>query len=130
MKIVTNYKLQITSFLFLAILLFPVFVFAQADQSIWAKGIVPCKGLDCSVCDVFELVSRLIRLLWSGAALVGTVAFMYGGFLYWRGKPAEAKKVLTNVVIGIAIAFLAWIGIDTIIKLLITQRFTGPAAEL
>lgn len=103
---------------------------AKEDQSIWTEGIVPCKGLDCNACDAFKLVSKGLNLLWSGAALVGAAMLMYGGFLYFVNKPAEAKKVLTNTVIGIALAFLAWIGIDTIIKLLVSQKFSGGAAEV
>ena len=93
-KLIKITTIVLLLFLFI---LFPAQLFAQ-DQSIWSDGIVPCKGLDCSVCDVFKLVSNLIRLVWSGAALVGTVAFMYGGFLYWRGEQKRKNPSITPFV--------------------------------
>ena len=127
-------------FLFCIFLAGTVILAAQAQTGgsanppatdVFTQGIVPCKGIDCSACDIFTLILNLLSVVWRGAALIGTFMFMYAGFYFLKNDPGKGRKIMTATVVGICIAFGAWLGIDTFIKLLANQDFgSGKAAEI
>lgn len=105
--------------------------------SILERGIVPC-GRDpnnpanpsetarpCTACDLFKLILNLIKFVWEFSLVAGTFMLMWGGWFYLTNKPDKGKKIMTNTVIGIVIALVAWLAIDTILKLVIKGGFGG-----
>ena len=109
--------------------LFLVFIFQFTPLSTRAVefegGIIPanCRtGCPCTLCDLYQLSLNIIDFLLYGISLpVAAAMLAWGGLkmLTSAGNPTaitEAKKILTNAVIGIILAFLAW---------LIIAYFTG-----
>lgn len=102
--------------------LFSVFV-AQA-----AEGLVPCgPGLSTPECkwnDLLKLAKRIIdfaiyNLVFPISAVMIVVG---GGFIMTAGgstsRVTKGKEILTAAIVGLLIALLSWLIIDTIIKIL------------
>lgn len=104
---------------------------AQADTDASQGGLVPlnCQGgagqpCPCTLCDLYELGKRIINfLLYAVSIPIAALAFLYGGvrMLTSQGNPnaiTEGKAAITNAVIGLALAFFAWIILSTILTTL------------
>lgn len=117
----------------LALTLFLIFTFQFIPISTRAVefegGIIPatCRtGCPCTLCDLYQLSLNIIDFLLYGISLpIAAVMLAWGGLkmLTSAGNPTaitEGKKILTNAVIGIILAFLAWLIINA---LLITLGF-------
>lgn len=136
--------LAIFSLLFASGYLFfiPLVVLANGDSSGGSQsgGFVPCGNIKnaqgviqnpCETCHVFVLGQNILNfLLYSISIPIATLAIIYAGFLMVipgasSARLEKGKKVLTNTLIGIAIVFFAWLGIDTIIKILAGQNLLG-----
>lgn len=78
----------------------------------------------CQTCHLFVLGQNILNFVWNFIAIpIATLALIYAGFLMVipigsTDRLTKGRKVLTNTLIGIAIVFFAWLGIDTIIKVL------------
>lgn len=88
------------------ILLVPFFIYAQ--------GLVPCQGINCSLCSFFELFIRIFDFIKALVPVFAIGLIMYGGFLYITsagssGALTKAKSILLNTVIGVAIFYSAYI---------------------
>ncbi len=100
------------------LLLTPIFVFGDK------KGLIPCSGIDCELCHIFELLSNLISfLLISIVPPVAALLFVFGGVKMLTaggdaGKVNDAKKLMTNVVIGLVIVYSAHLLISGLLKVL------------
>ncbi|MEZ4200671.1 MAG: pilin [Candidatus Paceibacterota bacterium] len=86
-------------------------------------GLVPCSGPDCTFNDVVRLANRVINFLVQLLVVLGTIALVISGFklVTSGGDQAameSAKKMFTNVVIGLIIVLAAWLIIDTVLKML------------
>jgi hypothetical protein len=131
----------------------PYFTWAQnfpgeslGERSVTNQGFIPCgniKNADgiiqnpCEVCHIFVLGQNILNFLWWSISIpIATLALIYAGFLMIipgasSTRLEKGKKVLTNTLIGIAIVFFAWLGIDTIIKILAGQNLTsGEPAQI
>lgn len=101
----------------------------------------------CSICDLLKLLEKAFNFIWKFLTVpIATVMLLYGGFLMvlpsFTGNTNQAtkgRKVLLNTVIGIAIVFFAWIGVDSILKIMagggnywdnITSVQLGPWNEM
>ncbi len=120
--------------LFVALIALPVFVFANGDSDATCKGLVPCGckgGPPCNACHFVQLFQNILNFLWYKISLpIAAAMFAYGGFLMVvaSAKPAtfeKGKKILLNTVIGVAIVFFAWLGVDTIMKLFGSKLIAG-----
>lgn len=122
----------VTTIVLLAILALFASPFANA------QGLVPCGGTGeppCSPCHIFVLVQNIYNfIIFKLAPPIAALMFVYGGFLmvvpgFGGEKSAAAltkgKKVITNTLIGLAIIFFAWLGVDTIIKILVGKQDVG-----
>ena len=108
------------------------------------SGLVPCGILgtedvtiarQCNICDLVTLLQKLLNEIWWYLTIpIAALMFTYGGFLMFfpgiggektAGSYAKGQKVITNVIIGICIAFFAWLGVDTTIKLLGGKFYAG-----
>ena len=96
----------------------PLFISAQG-------GLVPCKGTDCTFCDLIKLVENIVNFLWSLAAVVAGAMLVYGGFIMMtaggdQGKVKEGKGIITQALIGFIIMFVAWILINLVLSVIAT----------
>ena len=106
-----------------------------ASAAVIPKQIVPeaCTlgGSGCTLCHMGELVINLTNFLMYGVALPATVVLVAaGGIILLISGASETrrtlgKKILTSTIIGVIIIFIAWLGVDTIIKIL-----TGGTQQL
>ena len=111
--------------------LMPLLLFAQHGVG---GGIVPCGGAGqpgCDLCQFVTLVNNLVQFLWFYLMLpAGIIGLMVCGFylLTAGGNPekiSKGKKAFWGVIIGLLIAFAAWLIIDTILRALLNASF-GP----
>ncbi len=77
-------------------------------------GLVPCHGIDCSLCGFFELFVNIFDYVALMVPVLGAGLVAYGGYLYIisRDNPGaltKAKSVLLNTVIGIAIFYASYV---------------------
>lgn len=84
-----------------------------------------CGALDaCTVCDLFVLVQNILNFLWKYITVPLAALFLaYGGVLWilpYLGGSAKmmerGKKVIQQALAGVLIVLVAWLAIDTIIK--------------
>src|SRR3989344_686760 len=109
-----------------AFILFSQPVFASTDSA----ALVTCglKGMKpCEACEVFLLIQNVLNFIWYSVTLwVAILMFLYGGILMMVSAFAggetrlheRGKKIITNTIIGVVIVFVAWLGIDFVIKTL------------
>jgi len=100
--------------------------------------IVPCgrEGTPvCDLCHLWELASNIINFISFNLALpLAVFLFVISGLiLLFSGGVEEriklAKSIFTNVIIGIAIIFVSWLFIDTLIKTIATEE-TGVGYKI
>ncbi|MDP2669326.1 MAG: hypothetical protein Q8P07_05900 [bacterium] len=96
-----------------------------------AAGLVPCVNAPCTPCDIWPLAKNIVWfVLFQLAIPVLTVALLTGGvmILVSAGNQSlreKGKATIWNGVIGILIAFTAYLVISTIITTLAEGRFTA-----
>lgn len=109
----------------------PAIAFAQTGPT---NGIVPCGygGLpSCDLCQLYVLAKNGVDFMLFDLILpVAIIALLIGGIflLASRGNPQmmeTGKKAITNTVMGVIIAFAAWLIIATIANTLGYTGFTG-----
>ena len=89
----------------------------------YALPLVPCgtEFVPCTPCHLFTLADRIIDFVLKGLALPILVIALLAGGIVWvtaSGNPAQiekGRKILTSSLVGIFIAFGAWLIVDTII---------------
>ncbi len=100
-----------------------------------AAGLVPCGGTGqdpCTPCFIWVLLDKIINLMLYLALPILIIVFVIGGFKFVIGSSdpkqiEEAKKLLSAGIIGIFIAFLGWLIVDTIVKTLAADGAFTPA---
>lgn len=96
-----------------------------------AAGLVPCVNAPCTPCDVWPLAKNIVWFaLFQLAIPVLTVALLVGGVMILvsagnQSTLTKGKALIWNGVIGILIAFTAYLVISTIIATLAEGRFTA-----
>ncbi|MEK9150823.1 MAG: hypothetical protein AAB411_01900 [Patescibacteria group bacterium] len=120
-------KFKFLIFVFLSTILTFSFSTAEAD-------IVPCKGLECAqygFCGFGMLGKNVIDfMLYTLVIPIAAVMIVYGGIMMMiaggnESKFASGRSAATAAVTGLVIALLAWLIIDTIIKVT-TGGSLGP----
>jgi hypothetical protein len=105
----------------------PFFVFAQ--NAALPKQIVPCTGVNCTVCDLATLAQNIINTGIFVFVFFSAMMFAYAGFLYLTNEAIqgqnEAKSIFKNVVIGLIVLLSAWLLVDTLMKAVLGGSF-GP----
>ena len=98
----------------------PLLTTAQLGPIPISEGIVPpsCQGSVCNLCQLYELGQRLVRFMLFNIA-VPLAAVALGTLLVTAGGSEErqtmGRKALTSTVVGLFIAFAAWIVINTLL---------------
>ena len=118
--------------LFIAALLFGAGGFLLDSVAQAQSGLVPCgHGAPCDLCDLYVLVKNIIDFILLKFILpVAVISLLIGGILILtsRGNPSQlqtGKAALYNTVIGIIIAFAAWLLISTLLSTLGFKNFNG-----
>ncbi len=87
-------------------------------------GIVPCGGEGenpCTFCYLFVLLNNIIKfLLIDLVPPIAVLMLVVGGIMYFFGGPNpsalnKAMGIMKSVVIGLVIAYTAWIVVNTIL---------------
>lgn len=106
---------------------FPFFVFGQ--NAGLPKQIVPCTGVNCTVCDLATLAQNIINTGIFVFVFFSAMMFAYAGFLYLTneaiGGQNEARSIFKNVAIGLVVLLSAWLLVDTLMKAVLGGSF-GP----
>lgn len=116
-------------------------VFLLAIPATTAAAIIPpeCRfgGSGCTICHMAVGIINLTNFLMKDIAFPAAVLLVtVGGIMLLVSGPSEprrtlAKQILTSTVIGLIIILLAWIGVDTIIKVLTGSfNFGGEPGSL
>lgn len=92
--------------------------------------IVPCDGVNCTVCDVAQLSQNILNTGIFIAVFFSAVLFAWAGWkVLTSGGDSEqyssGKRIFTNVIVGLVIILAAWLLIDTLMKTLTNGSF-GP----
>ena len=132
--------------LFLLLTLAPFFVHAAEEP------LVPCDNTlktdkatgestvahPCGVCEVFTLSQKVLNFIyWKISAPIAALMFLWAGLLIVSGGVSgntgsyqTGWKIMKNTLLGLAIVFVAWLAIDTIIKLAQGKVDTGGPAQI
>lgn len=110
---------------------FPVVAIAQTSGSNFTVFKIPsdCNTRECTWIDFVALGNEIIDFAVYIAIIGATIAFTVAGFkmIMNNGKPneiIEAKKMITNAVVGIIITLTGWLIIDFILDgLLVKSEF-------
>lgn len=94
-------------------------------------GLVPCNGLDCSLCDLLVLIKNVINFL-LGAIFAIAAAFVVWGSIEImtsggdEGRVSSGRERIWTSVLGIAAALGAWLFLGTILQVLTNSPSVLP----
>jgi len=135
---ITQKKLSICALF--AVVFIGIFFLVPITSAQEAQGLVAvCEGRECSACDLADLANNVIKWLIGIMFLLFAVLTVVAGFGLVTsngntGALQDAKKKLTNGIIGIVIVLAAWLLVDTMMRALIGNngeiRGYGPWSEI
>ena len=102
-------------------ILFVFFAPVLAETNSNLGDIIPCEGNECGVCDIFKLISNVIKFAaFTVAAPLAGIIMAYGGFklITAGGNESERSKgtnAIWAAVWGILITFGAYVIVNAII---------------
>ncbi|MBI2123708.1 MAG: hypothetical protein HYU04_00430 [Candidatus Wildermuthbacteria bacterium] len=100
-------------------------------------GSVGSKQPDCNFCSVFQLITGIINFFvlpppagFGVVPLIATLLILVGGFyiLIAAGRPnlqSQGKSIITAVVIGLLVVYIAWVVVNSILTFLGVAQWTG-----
>ncbi len=103
-----------------------------------SAALVPCDGADCQACHLVQLGQNIIEWLITVMTFVIALVFVAGGFQMVTsggdsGAVSSAREKMTNAIIGLMIMLLAWLIVDTALKMLLKpeeRNGMGPWSEV
>lgn len=104
-----------------AVMVMPSLMLAQESYSIVDNNNACAESGDCKFQDLLNLFGKVFEFFVIIIAVpLTTLAIAYGGFLYLvsstnEGKRSEAKSIITNAVIGLAIALAAYVIVKSLL---------------
>ena len=96
----------------------------ENDTQPCVGGLVPCTGINCSLCDLFALAQNIFNfVVWTLVPIIGTGMILWSGFTILTAgeKPDQVKKgrkMITATLIGIAIVYSSYIMASFVVKFL------------
>ena len=99
---------------------------------IFAAGLVPCGGVDepvCTWCHLFQVFKNVIDYALMIIFPLAAIMIVYGGITMMIARDnatkfSQGKDIMTAAVVGILIALLSWLILDTVFKI-IAPGFEG-----
>ncbi len=118
-------KIILANIFVLLIFVVPAVSFAQDT------GLVPCKGPECEACHVVQLAQNILTWVINIMASIIALIFVIGGIKMVMsagdtGAVKQARKMITNSVIGFIILLTAWLIMDTVLKTFVNEGAIGP----
>ncbi len=119
---------KIVPFLILfAIVLIPVFTFAQAQES----PIIPNCSPNCGYSDLLKLVNNIIKWIILISVPVAAGVLAWAGFNIMlhadnMGKRKEAIDMIKKVLIGLFFILAAWVIVSTVLNALLKDPGSVP----
>lgn len=111
-----------------------VFLFLPVLPVLAQTGALPplivCEGNGCNACHVVKLINNVIEFALILSVFIATVLFAYAGFLFVtaqgnESKIASGKHIFVDVFIGILIALIAFLVVDTMMQMLVGNNLLG-----
>ena len=108
------------------VILLSTLYFLASTLIVQSAGLVPCGGFGqnpCTYCDLLVLADGIIRFLMYIIFPIATIMIGWGGIVIMtaRESPERVKQgraIITAAVVGILIALLSWLILDTIFKVI------------
>lgn len=103
--------------------------------------IIPCACSDsdwntkCTLNEVFTLIVNVMRIILGLTGSAALLMFVYGGFMFIissgnEERVKQAKDILSMAAVGLAIIFVAYFLVNTLINVLTTGDTSEPAQIL
>ena len=116
-------KRTLVHFFVFLLLVLPTVSFAQDE------GLVPCGGEgdpECQACHVVQLAQNILTWVINIMASIIALIFVIGGIKMVMsagdtGAVKQARKMITNSVIGFIILLTAWLIMDTVLKTFVNE---------
>jgi len=95
--------------------------FTVSGQTENSSNIIPCTGVDCDICSVFQLISNIVSFATFKIGVpLGGLILAYGGIkMIISGGNESARKEGVNAikaaVYGLIITFAAWLIVNTVL---------------
>lgn len=114
---------------YLILIAFPLWVFGQSRAGLPSQ-IVPCTGVNCTVCDLAQLAQNIINTAVFLLIFLSALLFAYAGILMVTnaanpGQYGRAKGIFAKVTGGLIMLLAAWLIVDTLMKSVLGGSF-GP----
>lgn len=128
-----SYNLKSKIFLFYTVILIFTFLFSHFSVA-RAEGLVTCAGPNCNYCDFLATGNRIINFLLVNVMFpVAAIIFVVGGITIMTAGDSSSryqkgKEMIKGTIIGIIIALLAWLVIDTLFQVLAPKAQTITSA--
>ncbi|MBU4348384.1 pilin [Patescibacteria group bacterium] len=106
-------------------------VLGEYSDETEGKGLVPdCEGVNCSLCDLFQLIKNIINFLTKVVFALATAFIVWGAIEIMIAGGSETRITsgrgrITTAIFGIVITLGAWLLIGTILQVL-----TGSSSKL
>lgn len=123
-------KTRIAKFLASASVIGVVAIILIIPESTQAAQLVPAaceNGIGCNLCHFVELANNVVKWLIGILSVIFGVLFFIAGFGMITsggnsGKLEDAKKSLTNALVGFLIVLSAWLIVDTLLKAMLPDN--------
>lgn len=83
------------------------------NETLSCNGLVPCSGIDCTICDFFKLFQNVLNMAFKLAPLIAVILVCVAGYYFLvsggePGKITKARGILWNTFIGIIIFYSSY----------------------
>lgn len=107
------------------IILFSIFYFLFSIL-VTEAALVPCgpgTGKECTWCHLMQLIKNIVDFMMYLVFPLAAVMIVVGGIMIMTAagsteRVAKGRQIITAAVIGLLIALLSWLILDTIIKII------------
>ena len=130
-------------FLFAIVVVFCGFLLASPGGVTQARGLVPCGGYTdsgkaepaCKFSDIFVIIARVTNWLIAVAGLYAVFQIIVGAFWLVVSQGNEEaisakKKHITTAIIGMVLAFMAFMLINTVVNFILASQTPGKTVDL
>ena len=110
---------------FVALFVVIVMVIVIVSFSVAQAAIVPCAPGKCTWCDLMQLIKNVIDFLMYLVIPLSVIMIVIGGIIIMTAagstqRVSQGKEIATAALVGLLIALLSWIIIDTTLKIIST----------
>lgn len=112
-----------------------VILYLVVPFEVYGQGLVPCEGTECNICHLVIMANRVMNFLAAVFSVLAAIVFSIAGvkFVVSMGNPAAkdaARRILVNTAVGLTIVLIAWVLIDTGMRIFTDSSTIGPWNEV